>query len=68
VVGVHDLHVWSMTSGMPVMSAHVVVAQGASASRVLDDLCTCLEQHFDIEHSTIQIERADRSTREHAAH
>ena len=68
VVGVHDLHVWSMTSGMPVMSAHVVVAQGSSASRVLDELCECLEEHFDIEHSTIQIERADRSGREHAAH
>lgn len=68
VVAVHDLHVWSMTSGMPVMSAHVVVAQQASASRVLDELCACLEEHFDIEHSTIQIERADRSGREHAAH
>lgn len=68
VVGVHDLHVWSMTSGMAVMSAHVLIGQGASASRVLDDLCTCLEEHFDIEHSTIQIERADRSGREHAAH
>lgn len=68
VIGVHDLHVWSMTSGMAVMSAHVVIAQGASASRVLDALSDCLEEHFDIEHSTFQIERADRSSREHAAH
>jgi cobalt-zinc-cadmium efflux system protein len=69
-VGLHDLHVWSMTSGMPVMSAHVVIQQAASASRVLDELCRCLEEHFDIEHSTFQIERAeaDRSAREHAAH
>ena len=68
VVGVHDLHVWSMTSGMPLMSAHVVIADGAPAGRILDDLNTCLEEHFDIEHSTIQIERTDRSAREHVAH
>ena len=68
VVGVHDLHVWSMTSGMPLMSAHVVIADGAPAARILDDLNTCLQEHFDIEHSTIQIERADRSAREHVAH
>jgi cobalt-zinc-cadmium efflux system protein len=68
VVAVHDLHVWSMTSGMPIMSAHVVIADGAPAARILDDLNACLHEHFDIEHSTIQIERADRSAREHAAH
>ena len=68
VLGVHDLHVWSMTSGMPVMSAHVVVADTAAPAEVLDELCECLEAHFDIEHSTIQIERADRSAREHAGH
>ncbi|HEX5369153.1 MAG TPA: cation diffusion facilitator family transporter [Dehalococcoidia bacterium] len=68
VVGLHDLHVWSMTSGMPVMSAHVVVADEARPGDVLDELCECLQEHFDIEHSTIQIERADRSAREHAAH
>lgn len=68
VVGVHDLHVWSMTSGMPVMSAHVVIEPSASTSRVLEELCSCLQEHFDIEHSTFQIERADRSPRERARH
>jgi cobalt-zinc-cadmium efflux system protein len=68
VVGVHDLHVWSMTSGMPIMSAHVVITQDAAAARVLDELGRCLREHFDIEHSTIQIERADRSHLEHAGH
>jgi cobalt-zinc-cadmium efflux system protein len=68
VVSVHDLHVWSVTSGMPMMSAHVVIADGAAAARILDDLNVCLEEHFDIGHCTIQIERADRSEREHAAH
>ena len=68
VVSVHDLHVWNLTSGMNVMSAHVVVEENASSRRVLDQLNECLGEHFDIEHSTIQIERADRSAREHAAH
>ena len=48
--------------------AHVVIADGAPAARILDELNVCLQEHFDIEHSTIQIERADRSAREHAAH
>jgi cobalt-zinc-cadmium efflux system protein len=57
-----------MTSGMPIMSAHVVITQDAAAARVLDELGRCLREHFDIEHSTIQIERADRSHLEHAGH
>lgn len=68
VTDVHDLHVWSMTSGMPIMSAHVVIEPSASASRVLDDLTECLGEHFDIEHSTLQIEHADRRHSEHAGH
>jgi cobalt-zinc-cadmium efflux system protein len=68
VTGMHDLHVWNLTSGMNVMSAHVVVGDGVSSQRVLSDLCACLADHFDIEHSTFQIESPDRSETEHAAH
>jgi cobalt-zinc-cadmium efflux system protein len=68
VTGMHDLHVWNLTSGMNVMSAHVVIAPEAQAGRVLNDLCACLAGHFDIEHSTFQIERTDRSEMEHAGH
>jgi cobalt-zinc-cadmium efflux system protein len=68
VTGMHDLHVWNLTSGMNVMSAHVVVEGGTSSQRVLSDLCECLADHFDIEHSTFQIESPDRSASEHAAH
>jgi cobalt-zinc-cadmium efflux system protein len=68
VTGFHDVHVWSLTSGMDVISAHIVIADGASGERVLDDLCACLADHFDIEHSTFQIEQSDRKTKEHAAH
>lgn len=60
VIDVHDLHVWTITSGMPVMSAHVVVdnsvTQMGEAHAVLDRLHVCLADHFDVEHSTFQIE------------
>jgi cobalt-zinc-cadmium efflux system protein len=68
VESVHDLHVWNLTSGMNVMSAHVVVEQGRVAQEILTDLSSCLEDHFDIEHSTIQIEQPDRSPIERAGH
>jgi cobalt-zinc-cadmium efflux system protein len=69
VVDVHDLHVWTITSGMPVLSAHVVVsdavvtAGGCGDGSVLDRLAACVGDHFDVEHSTFQIEPAG-----HVAH
>jgi cobalt-zinc-cadmium efflux system protein len=67
VVGVHDLHAWTITSGLPVLSAHVVVdpvvlANGRSAA-MLDALQACLQGHFDVAHSTFQLEPAS-----HAGH
>jgi cobalt-zinc-cadmium efflux system protein len=67
VVDVHDVHVWAITSGEHVFSAHVVVdadvfATGATG-RMLDELGECLTEHFDVEHSTFQLEPAT-----HAAH
>jgi cobalt-zinc-cadmium efflux system protein len=64
----HDLHVWTITSGMNVVSAHVIIAPDAQPSAVLDHLCECLSGFFDIEHSTFQIETADRRRLEDAAH
>ena len=68
VVDVHDLHVWTITSGVNVVSAHVVLADGAEAPSVLDDLCRCLSGDFDIEHSTFQLEASDRRRLEEAHH
>lgn len=68
VVDVHDLHAWTITSGMNVISAHVVIEDGADQARVLDQLCRCLSDDFDIEHSTFQIESADRRATESMAH
>jgi cobalt-zinc-cadmium efflux system protein len=60
VLDVHDLHAWTITSGQPVLSAHVVVTEEALAAghggRVLDALCECLGEHFDVEHCTFQLE------------
>jgi cobalt-zinc-cadmium efflux system protein len=68
VTSVHDLHVWSLTSGMDVVSAHVVIEPAAAPQAVLEQLSACLSQHFDIEHSTFQIEQPDRSSVEHGVH
>ncbi len=68
VVDCHDLHAWTITSGMNVVSAHVVLAKGADAGIALDALCSCLSDDFDIEHSTFQLESEDRRRVEHQAH
>ncbi|MGB9012804.1 MAG: cation diffusion facilitator family transporter, partial [Aeromicrobium sp.] len=72
VLDVHDLHVWTITSGMPVMSAHVVVDESVSlmgdAHAVLDRLRDCLADHFDVEHSTFQIEPAGHEDSEQQVH
>ena len=65
---VHDLHVWTITSGMNVVSAHVVMRSGADPAVVLDELCACLSGDFDIEHSTFQLETADRRRLEEGRH
>ncbi|WP_069629939.1 cation diffusion facilitator family transporter [Streptomyces niveus] len=60
VEDVHDLHAWTITSGMPVLSAHVVVSQSVLDSvgheKMLHDLQGCLGDHFDVEHCTFQLE------------
>ncbi|MEV4924579.1 cation diffusion facilitator family transporter [Streptomyces roseoverticillatus] len=60
VQDLHDLHVWTITSGMPVLSAHVVVDHLALDSvgheKMLHDLQGCLGEHFDVEHCTFQLE------------
>ena len=64
----HDLHVWTITSGMNVVSAHVIVDPDTQPAAVLDHLCQCLAGFFDIEHSTFQIETADRRPLEEVGH
>ena len=60
VVDVHDLHAWTITSGMPVLSAHVTVTDDCLAQRgvgeLLDEFSACVAAHFSVEHATFQIE------------
>jgi cation diffusion facilitator family transporter len=72
VLGVHDLHAWTITSGLPVLSAHVVVSDEALAAghggRILDSLCECLGEHFDMGHCTFQLEAAAHAGHEAPVH
>jgi cobalt-zinc-cadmium efflux system protein len=68
VVDCHDLHAWTITSGLNVVSAHVVLAKGADPAVALEALCSCLADDFDIEHSTFQLESEDRRRVEEASH
>jgi cobalt-zinc-cadmium efflux system protein len=72
VRAVHDLHAWTVTSGLPTLSAHVVVEESCfndgHAPRLLDQLQACLTGDFDIEHSTFQLESAAHAGHEPGTH
>lgn len=56
VVGVHDLHLWTLTSGMNVATAHVVAVPGTDQAQVLAALQHVLLERFGIDHATLQVE------------
>jgi cobalt-zinc-cadmium efflux system protein len=58
VVEVHDLHVWTLTSGFPIVSAHVLVAAGSDCHAIRARLEQRLADAFGLEHSTLQVEHA----------
>jgi cobalt-zinc-cadmium efflux system protein len=74
VQAVHDLHVSQIATGLPVLTAHVVVDDecfyDGHAPRMLDQLQACVAEHFDvqIEHSTFQLEMASHGEHEHPTH
>ena len=69
---VHELHAWTITSGLPVLSAHVVVDpeffDDGRCFSMLDRLQDCLRGHFDVEHSTFQLELAGHADHERPMH
>ena len=69
---VHDLHVWTLTSNLPTLSAHVVIDDSCFTDRhapqLLDELQGCLTGHFDVEHSTFQLEPTSHAGHEAGAH
>lgn len=59
VVDVHDLHIWSLTSGRHVCTAHLVVDEQANPQVVMGGARKTLSERFDIRHTTIQVESSD---------
>jgi cobalt-zinc-cadmium efflux system protein len=72
VVAVHDLHAWTSGSRLPSVSAHVVIDDACFADgrspQLLDELQGCLAGHFDVEHSTFQLEPASHAAHEAGMH
>jgi cobalt-zinc-cadmium efflux system protein len=72
VLDIHDLHVWTVTSNLPALSAHVVLDDSCfsdgHAPQLLDQLQECLVGHFDVEHSTFQFEPLSHGRHEVGAH
>ncbi|AXI89862.1 cation transporter [Actinospica acidiphila] len=68
VEDVHDLHAWTITSGMPVLSAHVVVSadtlNAIGHEKMLHELQDCLGDHFDVQHCTFQLEPSGHAQHE----
>ncbi len=58
VVEVHDLHVWTVGSGFPSVSAHVLVEPGADCHALRRELAALLDERFSLAHSTLQVEHA----------
>jgi cobalt-zinc-cadmium efflux system protein len=69
---VHDLHVWTVTSDLPSLSAHLVVDDDCfndgHAPQILDEVQECLGGHFDVSHSTFQLEPRSHAEHEEGAH
>jgi cobalt-zinc-cadmium efflux system protein len=69
---VHDLHVWTVTSNLPTLSAHIVIDDSCfsdgHAPQLLDELQGCLIGHFDVEHSTFQLEPSRHADHEPGMH
>jgi cobalt-zinc-cadmium efflux system protein len=72
VLDVHDLHAWTVGTGLPAVSAHVVIVDDCFANgfapQLLDELQGCLAGHFDVEHSTFQLEPAGHTEHESGTH
>lgn len=68
VEDIHDLHAWTITSGMPVLSVHVVVSSDVlnaiGHEKMLHELQVCLGDHFDVEHCTFQLEPSGHAEHE----
>jgi cobalt-zinc-cadmium efflux system protein len=64
VTEIHDLHIWDVTSGMPALSAHILVDPTVDCHAIRRDLKILLRTGYDIRHTTMQVDHAlDEPTR-----
>jgi cobalt-zinc-cadmium efflux system protein len=56
VIGVHDLHIWTITSGLDSLSCHLIMEKGGDSQRILQQAVNQIAEKFNIEHTTIQVE------------
>ncbi|MBI4456989.1 MAG: cation transporter [Acidobacteria bacterium] len=59
VESIHDLHVWTLTSGVHMMSCHAVITKEENHARILQELSRITQDRFRIGHTTIQVEEGD---------
>jgi len=64
VAEVHDLHVWTVTSGFPALAAHVLVAPGVDCHDARRRLQRLLEERFGLHHSTLQVDHLARRSQD----
>ncbi|WP_447920530.1 cation diffusion facilitator family transporter [Achromobacter aegrifaciens] len=65
VADIHDIHLWAVTQSNPMLTGHVVLAAGADGEQVRRAIEARLQADFDLHHTTLQMEREDRSAEEH---
>ncbi len=65
VAAIHDIHLWAVTQSNPMLTGHVVLAPGADGEQVRCAIEARLQEDFDLHHTTLQMEREDRSADEH---
>jgi len=64
VIDVHDLHVWTITSGRDALSAHILVDENANADAILSEITRVAQEDFNLHHSTLQVEQKDCKSHE----
>lgn len=59
VINVHDLHIWTITSQLDSLSCHLLIEKESDSQQILQQAIHLIEKHFQIQHTTIQIETSD---------
>jgi cobalt-zinc-cadmium efflux system protein len=69
VASIHDLHIWTLTSGIHAMSCHAVVRGNDDRHQILEQLSDIVRRRFEIDHTTIQLEEVSlRHQENHSCH